>query len=158
MEARFTGQHWDLIEINPRVGGSLISHSVEAVTHGHSMLSLWLDLLLASLDDPRERKKLAHNLAQYVWRMDGTSTQSTATYFRVYFARPGTLCSVTLNELPQIPVVKHIFLKKGDVIPAHSREVFLGQLLWAFDRSRQTLELELLSSISTRALDIQYQG
>lgn len=158
VEARFTGQHWDLIEINPRVGGSLISHSVEAVTHGHSMLSLWLDLLLASLDDPRERKKLAHNLAQYVWRMDGTSTQSTATYFRVYFARPGTLCSVTLNELPQVPVVKHIFLKKGDVIPAHSREVFLGQLLWAFDRSRQTLELELLSSISTRALDIQYQG
>ncbi|WP_231508858.1 ATP-grasp domain-containing protein [Pseudomonas viridiflava] len=24
VEARFTGQHWDLIEINPRVGGSLI--------------------------------------------------------------------------------------------------------------------------------------
>lgn len=157
VEARFTGQYWDLIEMNPRLGGSLISHSVESVTHGHSMLSLWLDLLLASQDEPRERKKLAHNLAQYVWRMDGTSTQSTATFFRVYFARPGTLCSVTLNELPLAPVVKHILLKKGDVIPAHSREIFLGQLLWAFDRSRQLLELEQLSTISRSALDIQYQ-
>ena len=122
------------------------------------MLSLWLDLLLASQDDPQERKKLAHNLAQYVWSMDGTSTQSTSTFFRVYFARPGTLSSITLSELPLAPVVKHIFLKKGDVIPAHSREIFLGQLLWAFDRCRQVFELERLSFISASALDIQYQG
>lgn len=158
VEARFTGQYWDLVEINPRLGGSLISHSVECVTHGHSMLSLWLDLLLASQDDPQERKKLAHNLAQYVWSMDGTSTQSTSTFFRVYFVRPGTLSSITLSELPLAPVVKHIFLKKGDVIPAHSREIFLGQLLWAFDRCRQVFELERLSFISASALDIQYQG
>ncbi len=52
VEARFTGQHWDLIEINPRVGGSLISHSVEAVTAGHSMLSLWLDLLWPAKTTP----------------------------------------------------------------------------------------------------------
>lgn len=37
IEARFTGQYWDLIEINPRVGGSLISHSVEVVTHALSV-------------------------------------------------------------------------------------------------------------------------
>jgi hypothetical protein len=31
VEARFDGSRWDLIEINPRVGGSLISHSVKAL-------------------------------------------------------------------------------------------------------------------------------
>lgn len=158
VEARFTGQHWDLIEINPRVGGSLISHSVEAVTHGHSMLSLWLDLLLASQDDAQQRKDLVQRLAQYGWRANGTSAQSLATFFRVYFARPGTLRSVTLNELPLAPVVKHILLKEGDVIPAHAREVFLGQLLWTFDRAGQASELERLVSISATALDIQYRA
>ncbi|MNR12666.1 hypothetical protein D3C85_1290340 [compost metagenome] len=158
VEARFTGQHWDLIEINPRVGGSLISHSVEAVTHGHSMLSLWLDLLLASRDDAQQRKDLVQRLVQYGWRADGTSAQSLATFFRVYFARPGTLRSVTLNELPLAPVVKHILLKAGDVIPAHAREVFLGQLLWTFEQAKQASELERLVSISATALDIQYQA
>ncbi|MDF5832665.1 ATP-grasp domain-containing protein [Pseudomonas syringae] len=157
VEARFTGQHWDLIEINPRVGGSLISHSVEAVTAGHSMLSLWLDLLLASQDDALPREALVQRLAQSGWQADGSSAQTTATFFRVYFAKPGTLSSVILNEQALAPVVKHILLKAGDVIPAHAREVFLGQLLWTFDRDRQATELERLARLSATALDIQYE-
>ncbi|RMP33236.1 hypothetical protein ALQ25_00078 [Pseudomonas coronafaciens pv. atropurpurea] len=158
VEARFTGQYWDLIEINPRVGGSLISHSVEAVTEGHSMLSLWLDLLLASQDDALPRELLVAKLSRYGWRADGSSAQSIATFFRVYFARPGRLSSVTLNDLPLAPVVKHILLKAGDVIPAHAREVFLGQLLWKFDRARQTTELASLATLSATALDIRYEA
>ncbi|AMB87529.1 biotin carboxylase [Pseudomonas agarici] len=156
VEARFTGQHWDLIEINPRVGGSLISHSVQAVTGGHSMLSLWLDLLLASQDDALPREALVQRLTQFGWQADGSSAQTTATFFRVYFAKPGTLSSITLNDLPLAPVVKHILLKAGDVIPAHAREVFLGQLLWTFDRDRQATELERLARLCATALDIQY--
>ncbi|EPM49414.1 biotin carboxylase [Pseudomonas syringae pv. actinidiae ICMP 19071] len=158
VEARFTGQHWDLIEINPRVGGSLISHSVEAVTGGYSMLSLWLDLLLASQDDALPREALVQRLTQFGWQADGSSAQTTATFFRVYFAKPGTLSSVTLNDLPLAPVVKHILLKAGDVIPAHAREVFLGQLLWTFDRDHQATELERLARLSATALDIQYNA
>ncbi|PTT31116.1 biotin carboxylase [Pseudomonas sp. HMWF021] len=157
VEARFSGQHWDLIEINPRVGGSLISHSVEAVTDGHSMLSLWLDLLLASQDDTARREALVRHLQQFEWHTDGTSEQTVATFFRVYFAEPGTLSSVALNELPLAPVVQHILLKAGDVIPAHAREVFLGQLLWTFERANRAAELQRLASISATALDIRYQ-
>ena len=158
VEARFTGERWDLIEINPRVGGSLISHSVEAATGGQGMLSLWLDLLLASRDDASARDALCQRLAHFEWRADGTSAQSTATFFRVYFATPGTLDSVALAELPLAPVVTHILLKAGDVIPAHAREVFLGQLLWTFDRASQPTELERLARISATALDIQYRA
>ncbi|WP_087499476.1 acetyl-CoA carboxylase biotin carboxylase subunit family protein [Pseudomonas sp. SID14000] len=157
VEARFTGEHWDLIEINPRVGGSLISHSVEAVTGGQGMLSLWLDLLFASQDDATARAALSQRLVRLGWRADGTTAQTTATFFRVYFATPGTLSSVTLTELPLAPVVTHILLKAGDVIPAHAREVFLGQLLWTFDRASQPTELKRLARISATALDIQYQ-
>lgn len=157
VEARFTGQYWDLIEINPRVGGSLISHGVEAVTGGHSMLSLWLDLLLACQDDDLPREALVQRLTQFSWQADGNSAQTTATFFRVYFAKPGTLSSVILNDQALAPVVKHILLKAGDVIPAHAREVFLGQLLWTFDRDRQATELERLARLSATVLDIQYE-
>ena len=156
VEARFTGHYWDLIEINPRVGGSLISHSVEALTHGHSMLSLWLELLLTSDEDVQRHKDFVQRLAPYVWRADGTSGQSMATFFRVYFARPGTVRSVTLNKLPLAPAVMHILLKEGDVVPSHAREVFLGQLLWTFQRAKQASELEQLVSVCATALDIQY--
>jgi hypothetical protein len=75
----------------------------------------------------------------------------------VYFARPGTLSSVTLNALPLAPVVQHILLKAGDVVPAHAREVFLGQLLWTFERADQAAQLHQLAQLSATALDIQYQ-
>lgn len=158
IEARFTGQYWDLIEINPRVGGSLISHSVQVVTGGHGMLSLWLDLLLASQDDALPREALVQRLTHVGWQADGSSAQTGATFFRVYFANPGTLSSVTLNDQPLVPVVKHILLKAGDVIPAHAREVFLGQLLWTFDRRHQATELERLAHLSATALDIRYDS
>jgi predicted ATP-grasp superfamily ATP-dependent carboligase len=158
IEARFTGKHWDLIEINPRVGGSLISHSVAAVTNGHSMLSLWLDLLLASQDESQPREALLQHLAAFEWQADGSCEQTLATFFRVYFAHPGTLSSVTLNALPLDPVVQHILLKAGDVIPAHAREVFLGQLLWTFKRADRVAELQRLAHISATALDIRYEA
>lgn len=157
IEARFTGEHWDLIEVNPRVGGSLISHSVEAVADGHSMLSLWLDLLFASQDDAPLREAFAQRLDRLGWHAEGTTEQTTATFFRVYFAKPGTLRSVELAETPLAPSVTHILLKAGDVIPAHAREVFLGQLLWTFPHTEHPAELKRLSRSSADALDIQYE-
>ena len=64
--------------------------------------------------------------------------------------------SVTLNKLPLAPAVMHILLKEGDVVPSHAREVFLGQLLWTFERAKQASELEQLVSVCATALDIQY--
>lgn len=51
----------------------------------------------------------------------------------------------------------HILLKAGDVIPAHAREVFLGQLLWTFPHTEHPAELKRLSRSSADALDIQYE-
>lgn len=156
IEARYTGEYWDLIEINPRVGGSLISHSVEAITQGQGLLSLWLDLLLASQDDAKARERYVARLQQLSWSVQGTSPLLGATFFQVYFAEPGTVRSIELQALPLAPSVKHILLKEGDVIPAHAREVFLGQLLWTFEREAQTFELQRLAQVSPHALKVSY--
>ncbi len=157
IEARFTGEHWDLIEINPRVGGSLISHSVGAQTQGQNLLSLWIDLLLASgQQQGAALSVLAHGMSRLAYTSEGTSPSQVATFFRVYFAEPGTLEHVSVLPLQPEPVVTHVLLKAGDHVPAQAREVFLGQLMWAFPRAEHRRKFASLGRLSADALNIRY--
>ncbi|MFF5935592.1 acetyl-CoA carboxylase biotin carboxylase subunit family protein [Streptomyces sp. NPDC012508] len=155
VEARYDAlSGWDLIEVNPRVGGSLISPSVAALTGGPGLLDLWLDALLA-----------AHRPAAFLTRLkglsyapDGTTRSGTATFFRVFFADPGTIRAVgPHDELPLRPVLSQILLKAGDVVESSSREVFLGQVLWSMDRAGRDAILPGLLTASERAIEIVYE-
>lgn len=154
VEARHAPSGWDLIEVNPRVGGSLISPSVAELTGGPGLLDLWLDSLLT-----------AHRPAAYLrtlkslsYAPDGTPRSANATFFRVFFADPGTIRAVGPNDdLPLRPVLSQVLLKAGDVVESSSREVFLGQVLWRMDRAdRDTILPELLPA-SERAIEIAYE-
>ncbi|MGV9936371.1 ATP-grasp domain-containing protein [Streptomyces olivaceoviridis] len=154
IEARHAASGWDLIEVNPRVGGSLISPSVAALTGGPGLLDLWLDCLLAAgspADFGTALKKLS-------FAADGTTQGRHATFFRVFFAEPGTIRSVGLNgDLPLEPVVSHVLLKPGDVVHSSSREVFLGQVLWRMDRADRDAVLPWLLPASEHAIEIVYE-
>ncbi|SFE23353.1 Biotin carboxylase [Actinopolyspora alba] len=154
VEARYASSGWDLIEVNPRVGGSLISPSVAALTGGPGMLDLWLDLLLTA-SQPGGFLKTLKGLS---FGMDGTTPSPNATFFRVFFTGPGTIREVGLNDdLPFQPLLSHVLLKPGDVVEASSREVFLGQVLWRMDLAdRDDLLAELLPA-SMRAIEIMYE-
>lgn len=157
IEARFDGKRWDLIEINPRVGGSLISQSVGAQT-GHNLLSLWIDLLLVSGQE--QGKALAafgEELSRLAYTSEGISPGEVATFFRVYFAEPGTLEQVTVKALPLDPVITQVLLKAGDRIAEQAREIFLGQLMWSFARASHRRTFETLAPQSAKALDIRYR-
>uniref|UniRef100_A0AAU2VA94 ATP-grasp domain-containing protein n=1 Tax=Streptomyces sp. NBC_00003 TaxID=2903608 RepID=A0AAU2VA94_9ACTN len=154
VEARHTPSGWDLIEVNPRVGGSLISPSVAALTGGADLLDLWLDSLLTA----RRPAGFLEVLKGLSFAVDGTTRSENATFFRVFFAEPGTIREVGLNDdLPLRPVVSHVFLHPGDVVESSSREVFLGQLLWRMGRAEQNAILPELVSASERAIEIVYE-
>ncbi|MEX2984245.1 acetyl-CoA carboxylase biotin carboxylase subunit family protein [Streptomyces sp. C36] len=154
VEARHAPGGWDLIEVNPRVGGSLISPSVAALTGGPDLLDLWLDSLLTALRPDGFRKDLkALSFAE-----DGSTPSGNATFFRVFFADPGTIRAVGLNDgLPLRPVVTHVLLEPGDVVESSSREVFLGQLLWSMDLAGRDAVLPELMPASERAIEIVYE-
>ncbi|WP_394824926.1 acetyl-CoA carboxylase biotin carboxylase subunit family protein [Pendulispora albinea] len=157
IEARHHESRWDLIEVNPRVGGSLISHSVKAMTGTHGMLELWLDTLLAyAKDDAAARSELRARLKSISFTDDGSSSVSDATFFRVYFAEQGTIKQIALREQPDKPVVSHILLKAGDTIDSTSREVFLGQLLWKLPLAERAERLPRLLRTSEEAIEIHY--
>lgn len=154
VEARYSPSGWDLIEINPRVGGSLISSSVAALTGGPSMLDLWLDSLLTA-NQPSGFLKTLKNLS---FTVDGTTHNPNATFFRVFFTGPGTVREVKLNDdLPFQPVLSHVLLKPGDFVESSSREVFLGQVLWCMDRADQEALLPKLLPASECAIEIVYE-
>ncbi|MBD0711494.1 biotin carboxylase [Streptomyces sp. CBMA291] len=154
VEARHSPSGWDLIEVNPRVGGSLISPSVAALTGGPDLLDLWLDSLLTAHRPAAFREEL-HALS---YTPDGTPQGRGATFFRVFFADPGTIREVRLaDDLPLRPVLSHILLKPGDTIRSSAREVFLGQVLWSMDRTERDTILPALRPASEHAIEIVYE-
>jgi hypothetical protein len=161
VEARFDGERWDLIEINPRVGGSLISNSVKAQNGEHGMLDLWVDLLTAHGVDsvsgvPHDGEAYIDRLSALSYTDDGASSTNKATFFRVYFASPGTVAQVGVREMDPAPITTHILLKTGDKIANTSREVFLGQLLWQLGREERDAILPDLIRSSDGAIEIRY--
>lgn len=163
VEARFDGARWDLIEINPRVGGSLISHSVKALNGDHGVLELWVDLLLAHAPVRGDFQSNVIDPASYLARLralsfkdDGILETPMATFFRVYFAKPGRIAHVGVRDMERKPIVSHILLKEGDEIAYAAREVFLGQLLWKLDREERDATLETLIRASDDAIEIRY--
>jgi hypothetical protein len=157
VEARYDGERWDLIEINPRVGGCLISPSVKALNGEAGVLELWLDMLLAS--SARDRRILdafESRLAALSIRSDGTSPFEHATFFRAYFAQPGKIESVDLRDVEPAPAVSQVFLKRGEEITQASREVFVAQLLWRMGRDELESTLPELLRRSAQAVEVRY--
>ncbi len=157
VEARFGNDRWDLIEINPRVGGSLISHSVRALTGECSMLELWLESLLAhSRADAAAQDAFFQRLASFSFKEDGCPPNRAATFFRVYYAQPGRIEYVGARELSRVPAITHVLLKAGDEVTTSAREVFLGQMLWKLSIEDRDANLAQLARESEEAIEIRY--
>jgi hypothetical protein len=147
VEARHDGGHWDLIEINPRVGGCLISPSVKALNGQAGVLDLWLDLLLAESAAAAGALEIFEaRLAAISFRSDGTPPYEQA----------GTIEHVALRNIEPAPIVSQLFLKPGDQVTQTSREVFLAQLLWRVSRARTEAALPELMRISAQAVEVRY--
>jgi ATP-grasp domain len=159
VEARHHQSRWDLIEINPRVGGSLISPSVKALNGQWSLLDLWLDsLLCASNGNLEEATAFRKRLEEVSFAHDGSSPVKNTTFFRVFFAEQGTIKRVGLNsKIPTKPIVVNILLESGITIESTSREVFIGQLLWQLGPDLRDEDISDLILFSKDAIEIEYE-
>ena len=158
VEARCHEGRWDLIEINPRVGGCLISRSVQALTGGRAMLDLWVDLLLVGAGaQPERRAAFFSELSQLAFTAAGEPPTQTATFFRAYFASPGQkLEHVALRETTPAPAFAQVLLKAGDRVSDSPCEAFLGQILWSVSLAERNSRLAHLLRVSRDAIDVRY--
>jgi biotin carboxylase len=156
IEARFSGSRWEIIEVNPRVGGSFINHSVRVTTDGECMLDLWLRTLLARTE--QEKAELKKALAAKSIFSEAARARTSGVYFRVYFGEPGRRIRETVTP-PSTPAPEllRVIVPAGVALPNSSREVFVAQALWRL--SRASLETDFLTAqqASAAAVEIRYE-
>lgn len=141
VEAKYDGSKWEIIEINPRVGGALIKESTKEILGGSCVLELWLSVLLGRNIELKLQK----------------NQSSLRTFFRVYFAQPGkTLKSIQVNETITQPSISQKFMTSGKKISKASREHFLGQALWIVPEETSIDHVKKLNQISTKYLEVSY--
>lgn len=131
--------HWEIVEINPRIGGAYIVQSATLLS-GVNLLEAWIDQLLGNLIS---RQRIL----------------SERTFFRVYFGEAGkqvTSINFNSNNLP--PSETKLSVGAGSQLPHSEREIFLGQALW-HDVSHLCIEdLETLMKQSAESLDLEYES
>lgn len=145
-------ERWEIIEVNPRVGGSLINHSVKIQTKGCCLLKLWLKgLMHQSVEE--ELKKFELALTERMMSDEGTST-----FFRVYYGEYGRkIASISERFLDRPPAIFQNFVKSGTRLPASGREFFLGQALWKMNRGSLLKNVKELIQFSNNAMEVIYE-
>ncbi|MDP9050399.1 MAG: ATP-grasp domain-containing protein [Acidobacteriota bacterium] len=151
LDAKVKGQRWELLEINPRMGGFLVSESVLFTTGVASLLEIWIESLL----DPPLTAGL---LEQIAIPPDGSFAVKRCTLFRQYFSSPGTIREVKLGSVRRLPEVLAVYARPGDRIPERNREEVLGEALWSYDGADDspTTRAALLAD-SEEAVKITYE-
>ncbi len=142
---------WELIEINPRVGGALIKESVNQRHRGISLLGLWIETLL--VHDASEMSILLKKLEKL--EMESRNSE-VRTLFRVFFGTPGKVIGKIGPSSHSKPDILKIHFRPGQPIPHAEREVFLGQALWSFPRRLRKDEIQTFTETSKKALEIEY--
>jgi predicted ATP-grasp superfamily ATP-dependent carboligase len=155
LEARCHNGHWEVIEINPRVGGALISPSVKVLTQGISMTQLWLNNLL--YQQPEQQMQQKAYLAIFDVGTDTYQPTPVSSYFRVYFAEPGRIRSIHQAPCCLEPELVQVSLQPGTEVVERAREVFLGQILWAIPQEQRQELLPKLITESQQAIQVEYE-
>lgn len=131
--------HWEIIEINPRIGGAYIVPSTTLLS-GVNLLHAWIDQLLGL-------------------RISHQEIRSQRTFFRVYFGEAGkTVSNIRFNNHYLPPSETRLSVGAGTQLPNTEREIFLGQALWYDVSGLNREELDALMDHSTQNLDLEYES
>jgi hypothetical protein len=149
VEAKCHLGRWEVIEINPRLGGALIKESLRILNPGLCPLVLWI----ASLVSFGDKTTLTRLLSRIRPR------SKDATFFRVYFGIPGRkIKSLKTSTGDPKPELLRISAQAGLSLPVSSREIFLGQALWKLDWENLPSKLVQLTEISKNLLEVEYEA
>lgn len=141
IEARFDGCEWEIIEINPRIGGAYIYQSTKWVS-GKCLLRIWLETILSSPTTTPLEKNV---------------TPRGRSFFRVFFGNPGkSIKSIKYNTHIQPPQFNRQIISAGITLPNSSREIFVGQALWLMDSETPAKDVQKLQYDSIDFMEITY--
>lgn len=148
--------HWDVIEINARMGGALINQSVGVFTDGLSMLELWVRTLCSVTLEAREalRARLA-DLRESA-RREARSIRHGSVFFSRYGERNRRLEKLSIAELQPKPDVVDTPVREGMQLPDSERGIFILNALWKVPVDEIPHQLDALSKMLDEKLIVRY--
>ncbi len=155
IEAKWSNENgrWEIIEVNPRIGGAMIKESIRTVTGEFDLIEGWVRNLIARTPQERRALNLRVTKAERTFRR----STGTGTLFRVFFGQPGKKIE-KIQEMPVSPrpSVLRLAVQAGTTLSASSKEIFLGQGLWKFSRKEIKTAANRACIASRQAIEVTY--
>ncbi|GLU34970.1 ATP-grasp domain-containing protein [Trinickia caryophylli] len=149
-------RRWEIVEINPRMGGSLINASTERII-GVSMLELWLRSLL--LRDEAELPAF-HGFVDRVsqgGRAVAASSDRATVFVSKYGEKGRTVASIAYDAGGRTPDVLELHVKAGAKLENSDRAICVMDALWEVDRASLAQSVETIEKESDARFHITYQ-
>lgn len=148
--------HWDIIEINVRMGGALINQSVGVFTGGLSMLELWVKTLCSQGFDEREMLRAKLGALRESTRRRNQDMPYGTVFFSRYGERNRTLETLSISALTPPPDVVDIPVREGTKLPDSERGIFILNALWKVPTTDIAHQLQVLSTMLDEKLVVLY--
>lgn len=146
---------WEIIEINPRMGGSLINASVKALT-GESILELWMESLLLA-DSRRDAFRARLERASQLGSLrDGTAAKATV-FLSKYGKKGKTIDSIHFDPQTRKPQILKLHVEAGTKLDDSDRAICLMDALWEVDTENLAAEVEFLDRQATEHFHVHYR-
>ncbi|MFJ2774342.1 acetyl-CoA carboxylase biotin carboxylase subunit family protein [Streptomyces sp. NPDC087300] len=157
IEAKYweSRKRWEIIEINPRMGGSLIDASVRTVT-GHSLLDLWTESLLL----PDGERDAFHERLTHASQLEALSTgvPTRATVFLSKYGEKGrTVDAIRFEPPTRPPRILRVHVAAGTELEASDRGICLMDALWDVAADDLEAETAFLDRHVTEHFHVRYR-
>ncbi len=148
--------HWDLIEINARMGGALINQSVGVFTGGLSMLELWVRTLCSVTGAARSALRCQLGALRESTRRRNKTMEHGTVFFSRYGERNRTLETLSIDQLTPQPDIVEIPARQGTRLPDSERGIFILNALWKVCIPDIAHQLQALSTMLDEKLVVRY--
>ncbi|WP_405808476.1 ATP-grasp domain-containing protein [Streptomyces sp. NBC_01520] len=148
-------KRWEIIEINPRMGGSLINASVQTVT-GHSLLDLWTESLLL----PDGERDAFHDRLTRASQVEAlrTGAATRATVFLSKYGEKGrTVDAIRFEPPTRPPRILRVHVAQGTQLEASDRGICLMDALWDVAADDLDAETDFLDRHATDHFHVRYR-
>jgi predicted ATP-grasp superfamily ATP-dependent carboligase len=157
VEAKYwqSRRRWEIIEINPRMGGSLINASVATIT-GASILDLWIRSLI--LED-EELPVLLESLERcsQVITPETNGKRPASLFISKYGEKGRVIDSIEFSPTDRPPAIYKLHEKPGRTLANSDRALCLLDALWEVDRSRLNDEVIAITELVDQQFKVSYR-
>lgn len=148
-------KRWEIIEINPRMGGSLIDASVQALT-GSSLLDLWTESLLLPDGEQDAFHARLTRASQLEALRRGAVTKATV-FLSKYGEKGRTVESLRFAPPTRPPRILKLHVEPGTRLDASDRAICLMDALWDVSAEDLDAEVAFLDRHATEHFHVRYR-